>query len=296
MPSRAFGKRRDWMSNDLLFAQFLLNHGVLDASEIREFLPKTLEIKADLPVRALFHGAATAVALDSLGALSGDAFRKSAEEEGVLTASQIHNLGEAIAGEGCLFAQTLLDAGRINYTQVEKLLRDYERKGEYPLQEAIERAAAPLLAEELPLYTEYVGVAFNALRRFMGIACVIDPAGAPLASGELPAHIVSQAVTGAVSLVTGLAAADAVFLELSRRYSREDFHELDDLAIDSVAEFLNVLNGFFAVRLGERDLELDLKLPKVSTALHLSVNKLLNLHVESPVGSFNLLLAADEFV
>ena len=296
MPSRAFGKRQDWMNSDLLFAQFLLNHGVLKVTEIREFLPKTLATKVDLPLQALFRGAATAVELDSLGALSGEAFRKSAEEEGVLTASQIHNLGEAIAGEGCLLAQALLDAGRLNYKEVEQLFHDYGRMGEHPLQEAMEKAAVPMLLEELPLYTEYVGVAFHALKRFMGIACVINPTGTPLADGDLPGYIVSQAITGAVSFVTGLAASDEVFLELARRYSHEDFRELDELAVDSLAEFLNVLNGFFAVRLGERDLELDLNLPKTATELHLSVNKLLNLHIESPVGPFNLLIAADEFI
>ena len=285
------------MSNDLLFPQFLLNRGVLDAAEVRIFLERMLAAKVDVPVQALFHGVATAADLASLGALSGAEFRASAEREGVLTASQLYNLGEAIAGEGCRFAQVLLDAGRLDYEELERLLGDFKRAGEHPLSEAIQRAAEGRLAEELPLYTEYVGVAMLAFKRFMKIACVVVPQAESFAEG-VPCRIVSQAITGGVSLVAGLEAPDAVFLALARRYSHEDFSELDDLAVDSLAEFLNVLDGFFAVRLGERDLELDLEIPRTAHALNAKAcpSKFLRLHLESPVGAFGLLLATDEFL
>ena len=285
------------MSNDLLFPQFLLNRGVLDAAEVRRFLARTLESEVDVPVQALFHGVATAADLTSLGALSGAAFRESAEKEGILTSSQLYNLGEAIAGEGCLFAQALLDAGRLDYGEVESLFRDFMRAGEHPAAEAIERAADDALAEELPLYTEYVGVAMLAFKRFMKMACVIVPQAAPFPS-YVSRCIVSQAVTGGASLVAGIEAPDDVFLELARRYSHEDFRHLDDFAVDSLAEFLNVLDGFFAVRLGARELELDLETPRTARALNekASPSKFLRLHIESPVGAFALLLAADEFL
>ena len=48
------------MSNDLLFPQFLLSRGVLDAAEVRIFLERMLTAKVDVPVQALFHGVATA--------------------------------------------------------------------------------------------------------------------------------------------------------------------------------------------------------------------------------------------
>ena len=285
------------MSNDLLFPQFLLNRGILDAAEIRTFLERTLTAQVDVPVQALFHGVARAADLASLGTLSGAEFRASAEKGGVLTASQLYNLGEAIAGEGCRFAQTLLDAGRLDYEELERLLGDFKRAGERPLSEAIQRTADGRLAEELPLYTEYVGVAMLAFKRFMKIACVVVPQVEPFAEG-VPRRLVSQAVTGGVALVAGLEAPDAVFLSLARRYSHEDFSELDDLAVDSLAEFLNVLDGFFAVRLGERNLELDLEIPRTAHALNAkaSPSKFLRLYLESPVGAFKLLLATDEFL
>ena len=131
----------------------------------------------------------------------------------------------------------------------------------------------------------------------MKIACVVVPQAESFAEG-VPCRLVSQAITGGVSLVAGLEAPDAVFLALARRYSHEDFSELDDLAVDSLAEFLNVLDGFFAVRLGERDLELDLEIPRTAHALNekASPSKFLRLHLESPVGAFGLLLATDEFL
>ncbi|WP_314624394.1 hypothetical protein [uncultured Selenomonas sp.] len=285
------------MSNELLFPQFLLNRGVLNAEEVAIYLKRTLAVKVDVPVQAIFHGVATAKELTSLGDLSGEEFRVSAEKKGILTASQLRNLGEAIAGEGCRFAQALLDAGRLDYGEIERLFREFVHAGGNPLAEAIECAAAGRLMEELPLYTEYVGVALQSFKRFMKIGCVIVPQAEPFPAGT-PRHIVSQAVTGGASLVAGIEAADDVFLDLARRYSREDFETLDDLAVDSLAEFLNVLDGFFAVRLGERGLELDLETPKMACALSekAAPSKLLRLPVESPVGAFALFLAADEFL
>ncbi len=285
------------MGNDLLFPQFLLNRGVLDVLETRDFLKRTLAAKVDVPLQALFHGVATAEDLTSLGTLSGGAFRASAEQKGILTASQLYNLGEAIAGEGCLFAQALLDAGRLDYSEIERLFHEFMRAGEHPLAEAMKRAASERLTEELPVYTEYVGVAMLALKRFMKIVCVIDPQ----ASSDVPAasrHFVSQAICGAVSFVAGIEATEDVFLELARRYSHEDFSKLDELALDSLAEFLNVLDGFFAVRLGERNLELDLEFPKIADSLNKNIHQsnFLRLHIESPVGFFALILATDEFL
>lgn len=285
------------MSNELLFPQFLLNRGVLHAEEVAIYLKRTLAVKVDVPVQAIFHGVATAKELTSLGDLSGEEFRVSAEKKGILTASQLRNLGEAIAGEGCRFAQALLDAGRLDYGEIERLFREFVHAGGNPLAEAIECAAAGRLMEELPLYTEYVGIALQAFKRFMKIGCVVVPQAESFPAGT-PRRIVSQAVTGGASLVAGIEAPDDVFLELARRYSREDFETLDDLAVDSLAEFLNVLDGFFAVRLGERGLELDLEMPKMACALRgkAAPSKLLRLPLESPVGAFALFLAADEFL
>ena len=135
------------MSNELLFPQFLLNRGVLNAEEVAIYLKRTLAVQVDVPVQAIFHGVATAKELTSLGALSGEEFRVSAEKKGILTASQLRNLGEAIAGEGCRFAQALLDAGRLDYGEIERLFREFVHAGGNPLAEAIACAAAGRLME-----------------------------------------------------------------------------------------------------------------------------------------------------
>ena len=67
---------------------------------------------------------------------------------------------------------------------------------------------------------------------------------------EPPNHVVSQRMSGDVSMVGGILAEDKVFLELARRYSHEKLDSVDLLAIDCVGEFLNVMTGLFAVELG----------------------------------------------
>ena len=68
------------------------------------------------------------------------------------------------------------------------------------------------------------------------------------------------------------------------------------LAIDCVGEFLNVMTGLFAVELGKRELDVDLEMPHWEKNLQPEAAKLLQLSLLTPVGTFQLILSADEFL
>ena len=87
-----------------------------------------------------------------------------------------------------------------------------------------------------------------------------------------------------------------VFVEMARRYSHEDLHSVDEMATDSLGEFLNVVNGLFAVDMARQDLEIDLGMPRVEENVLPTGNRQLLLHVCTAFGSFALVIAADEFV
>ena len=113
---------------------------------------------------------------------------------------------------------------------------------------------------------------------------------------EPPNHVVSQRMSGDVSMVGGILAEDKVFLELARRYSHEKLDSVDLLAIDCVGEFLNVMTGLFAVELGKRELDVDLEMPHWEKNLQPEAAMLLQLSLLTPVGTFQLILSADEFL
>jgi hypothetical protein len=57
----------------------------------------------------------------------------------------------------------------------------------------------------------------------------------------------------------GLAMNNSLPVKLARLYSGEPLDEVNALATDSIAEFLNEANGIFAVNQSDRGIELDLQ-------------------------------------
>ena len=94
----------------------------------------------------------------------------------------------------------------------------------------------------------------------------------------------------------GLIAIDDVFLELAKRYSQEELPEIDELAVDSVEEFLNVVNGLFTIHLAKEKLTAELGLPKSGENVQPTGRDQLRLKVITAFGSFEAVLSADEFI
>lgn len=274
--------------NSQYFAQYLLNAGILSSEKAEQLLQTAQQVKAEIPLLALMQGilpAEEAQALLSAGS----------EGSSGLTEAQIRNLKEMVTDEGCRFAQAMLDTKITDLVGLAKMLAEYEQRTENPVWEAVKLAAGREIEEELAYYSEYAELFLQSMVRFMDLPGIIDIAAMPYAA-EQPSHLVSQRMSGDVNMVGGVQAEDAVFLELSRRYSRENLQAVDLMSIDSVGEFLNVMNGLFAVKLGKRQLDVDLELPRWEKNIQPEAMKLLKLSVMTAAGRFCMVLSADEFL
>ena len=277
-------------------AQYLLNTGVLGSETVRQLLVKASRRKPQLPVLAMQQKLLKAGQLEEFTGLSTAKFKAAVEEKGLLTKAQVKNLQDMPANDDWRFAQVMLDKKVAGYTELEKLITEW-RLSAGPLQEAVARAAGQEVEKELGDYSDYVGVFVHTFTRFMGGQTVIEPdqqAAVPKAAERT--HMVSQRLSGDRAFVVGIVAQDDAFLELARQYSREELPWLNPLAEDSMEEFLNVVNGLYAVELAKRDLEIDLELPHtVKNTLPMG-NLQLSMRLSSAFGDFLLVLSSDEFL
>lgn len=281
--------------NSHYFAQYLLNQKMLETEQVQKLLAAADHCSVQLPLRALRQGNISPEQAAALAPLSGEKLQQAMLAQGLLTESQARNLSEAVTGESLRFAQAMLDAGIADYARVAELFSLYEKSSESPAYTAVKAAAGGGLEEELAYYSEYTELFLLSLVRFLDMPAVID-AGAMSFMAEPPNHVVSQRMSGDVSMVGGILAEDRVFLELARRYSHEKLDSVDLLAIDCVGEFLNVMTGLFAVELGKRELDVDLEMPHWEKNLQPEAAMLLQLSLLTPVGTFQLILSADEFL
>lgn len=278
------------------FAQYLLNTGVLGIETIRQLLVKASRRKPQLPVLAMQYKLLKAEQLEAFIGLSTAKFAAAVQEKGLLTKSQIRNLKSTPANEDLRFAQVMLDKKLAGYVQLEKLLTAWESSIS-PLREAVAEIAGQEIDKEIAAYSDYVETFVHTFMRFMGSQLVLDtdPQAAVVRTAE-HIHMVSQRLSGDHAFVVGIVAGDDVFLELARHYSREELPWLNSLTEDSMEEFLNVVNGLYAVELSKQNLEIDLELPHtVKNTLPMG-NLQLAMRLSSAFGDFLLVLSADEFL
>lgn len=282
--------------NSLYFAQYLVNEGILAPQEAKDILKAGEKTVPGLAVVALAEGAVPASRLAALAPFEKDTFPKLAMDEGVLFASQIEKLQEAHASDGLRIAQALLDSGKMDFVELGKHMAACGAQEGSPIREAVRRLASDQeeLAVELESYAEFTELFMRSFMRFMDTPAVVNYRE-PESEGMFASHIVSQRLSGQISFVSGIYANDKMFVEMAKRYSREEIDDADEMAEDSIAEFLNVVNGLFMVDLGKRDLDLDLETPRIGKNKHPQGSRQLQLCVDTGFGSFTLVMAADEF-
>ena len=283
-------------SNNL--AQYLLNEGEIALSRMGPLLAGIRGKEARLPVLALRQGNVTSEQLEGLDTSAEDAFVREAEEKGMLTQAQIDYLRQGKFGETVRFAQCLLDAGLADYAKLEAWFRDCDALEEMPVHRAVMALCGDFLSREAGRYSEFMEIFMDSLMEFLHTPSVISlesDAGEAL-SGKEKVYAVSQRMAGGIDMVTGILAAEREFLELARRYSQEDLEEVDDLAIDSVAEFVNVVNGIFSVQLAERKIEVDLEPPRWGMQVEPRGGSQLLMRLVTDLGDIYAVLARDEFM
>lgn len=164
-----------------------------------------------------------------------------------------------------------------------------------PVRTAVSRAGKGCPEDRLEIYAQYMELLLDSLQSMAGTQAVLSPVAITDMAWE-PNHGSSQALKCAEGFVPGVIATDDVFLELARRYSQEELSEIDELAIDSVEEFLNVVNGLFTIQLAKEKITAELGLPLSGENVQPLGREQLRLRVITAFGSFEAVLSEDEFI
>lgn len=276
------------------FSQYLLNAGVLDAGNISDVMPKSAHAVPQLHILAMQQHLLSESQVEELS--TADDVVKTLEEAKMLSDAQIESLKNTVPGRDARVAQTLLDEHIADLKTIERCFREYDNDELHPIKDAVKKIVSKY--EEMnpvaDIYGEYTEMFVGALQRFMNTDAVVLTEATDLDFAGT--RIVSQSMGGQLSLAVAVLAKNQMFLEMARRYSGEDLTELDELAEDSLAEFINVLNGLYIVNLSGRDLDMDLDMPRSSQDVGPTASNLIAMRIVTDFGSFVIYLAEDEFI
>ena len=189
--------------------------------------------------------------------------------------------------------QKILVAAEQDESSAARLLAD-DAIDIAPVHTAVLKALGDEYPQEGSWYVKYVDLLMSALKQQLHTEAVVEDRICQEPEKQ-PCYATSQRLTGDVSITAGIVASEEVYLRLAERYSEEAFSEMDELTVDCMEEFINVLNGLFSVELGKEKLETDLELPRTGKNVVPGGSRQLCLRVHSAVGSFQIVMAADEF-
>ncbi|SHK52107.1 Chemotaxis protein CheX, a CheY~P-specific phosphatase [Selenomonas ruminantium] len=189
--------------------------------------------------------------------------------------------------------RTILADAELDESSAAQLLAD-DAVDISPIRTAVLKATGDELASVSDHYAAYVELFLNSLKKMLHTEAVVE--SVPCKEEEdVPSYATAQRISGDITIAAGIIASEPVYLKLAERYSEEELPEMDEMARDSMEEYINVLNGMFSVELGEQKIETDLELPRFGENVIVKGSDLLRLKVHSSVGSFQVVMATEDF-
>ena len=255
------------------FGQYLLNKGILTPVQLREVLHHEQMVKVKLGVLAVNAGLMTAAQVEEVHDLQwkkDQKFGTLAVQQGYLTSEQVDQLLESQQGGHLTIMQAIIDKGNMTLAAIEKALTNFRE--EYGIRDRLHDTDAThevikklvdfsAAGDKGDLLYNYIGLVQRNIIRFLNDTSFIFE---QIVEGEqTPIWLATQQIVGDISLSTGLIMDDAVLLELASRFYGEKLPMVNELALDSVGEFLNVHNGIFCSSLSDSQVVADLQPPSV---------------------------------
>jgi len=249
------------------FGQFLLERGAVDSEALLNVLAFLRHDTPPLCALAVEKGCFTPDQMADLDRQHGKTKRKHltlAALNGMLTFPRLSALhAETDCGRWHFLAEALLETGDLSLVQMSGLLAAYrderERASKMPvtgvdLADVPHRdVLLPVLRITLELFLRYT----RQLVRITGVAV-------GEASWADDGHVFAQTVSGTGGFTYALALPGALTLSIARSMLQQEFAAVDDLVLDAVSEFVNVVVGNGCAQLG-RALKLQSGPPQVLT-------------------------------
>ena len=253
------------------FGQYLLNQQKITAKQLIEIMDYERSVRVKLGVLAMDAGLMTGAQVETIHhmqRIKDKRFGELAVEQGYMTYDQLEDLLQNQHSRHLGLSQVIIDKEYLTLEQLEAVLLSYKVDSQLSAEQLqaidvlnLDQTDFKSAGSQEKVYHDYIGLLQRNIVRFLDA----DPAigkNAPI-DHTLSKWLVQQTITGEISLFTGLAMDDDTLLEIARHYSGEVLTEIDELAKDSAAEFLNMVNGIFCVNASNQGVELDLQLQTI---------------------------------
>lgn len=246
-----------------MFAQFfggyLLNKGLVNSDDLTTAIEDKKNTRMRLGVLAINAGLMTAQQVEHVNITQQSVdkrFGDLAVELGYVTNDDIERLLSQQPTDYLLLGQTLVNNGVLTNSQFESAINAYKAETQFSDEdmndnqnEVLSRVINDFYhfdsAENARIYTDYVTLLFKNVIRFIGDD--FTPLKSRMVREYQAKNFVKQEFSGSYSSIACISADNDAYKGLAERFSKESFTEIDDFVDATIGEFLNVVDGLFAV-------------------------------------------------
>ncbi|MDD3206155.1 MAG: response regulator [Lachnospiraceae bacterium] len=255
---------------DRVFGSYIVKTGGLTQEELTDVYKKQDSIRVKLGLMATAEKLMTKEQADEvnhLQALLDKRFGDIAVEKGYLTMEQLSQLLGQQGNTFLTFIQTILDAGYMDMEQIEAALDAYQKGHRLTDNEMerlrscnIDQIVSVLMSESNAKVQELVGVILRTLVRLVDNHTYVEEI---TQTKECLADQTSyQVLTGAHAVMTALCGTEESMKSTAVAYMGEQFIDSNDDVLDSMAEFVNCVNGLYATGLSAKNIDVELTVPE----------------------------------
>jgi CheY-specific phosphatase CheX len=283
------------------FGQYLLNEKHLTNSQLSAALEyqNTVRLKLGvLAVNAGYMNAKQAYEVHQMQAKFDKRFGELAVDAGFLKEEQVQALLSSQSFGHLLLAQALIDKNYMTLEKFEEIMHEYKKK--YKISdsqfEAIQRDDVD---EIISIYVNVEDDKYTKeIKHFISlfIRNVIRFIDSEIYTNEImkveaykTKCAITQRIKNSINLQTYINAEEEVFVKIASIYAEEELSIIDEMAKDSVGEFLNLNNGLYLVAMSKLGIELDME-PQ-SVFFEKTISSAYVLPIQLPFGKIELIIS-----
>ena len=254
---------------DRIIGKYLLGKGRLTKEQLSIVYDIQESKRAKLGVIAVSEKLMTVAQAEEINALQATMdkrFGDLAIERGYITEIQLGYLLSLQQNEFMTFTSALVEKKIMTLEEVDAMIREYQQEKQYTDEQMtiLKNCDIDLI---VPLFTGSDDEEYNAIFKY-GIKNIYRLVDTHLFVGNVytvrnvkAECIAYQAFSGDITATIALIGKDADLQKMAKSYTKEEFIETEEDALDAMCELINCINGLYATDRSKKGKKIDLEPP-----------------------------------
>jgi CheY-specific phosphatase CheX len=259
---------------DRLLGTYLVEQGMISKTQLSEVYRKQESYRAKLGVIAVAEKLMTIAQAEQVNTLQASMdmrFGDIAIEKGYLTELQVQRLLGLQGNTYLTFLQAVVDLGFLSMEQLKQAEIDYQKIHGFTESDMaalktgdVEKAVPIFLDTEEPLYSSMFSMGVKNMYRLVDNHVFVGQAyTAKVLKDEVLGY---QKFHGDQNAVVAISGKYEDVRKMAIAYTKEEFIETREDALDAICELINCINGLYATEQSKSDARIELEPPNFSVS------------------------------